>query len=60
MEVGTQNAANGVKSNPQTETKKKTAQFNLFLKLMTAHAKNQNPMNPSDPTDLASQLATFT
>jgi flagellar basal-body rod modification protein FlgD len=60
MEVGTQNAANGVKSNPQTETKKENAQFNLFLKLMTAQAKNQDPMNPSDPTDFASQLATFT
>ena len=59
MEVGTQNAANGVKSNPQTETKKENAQFNLFLKLMTAQAKNQDPMNPSDPTDFASQLATF-
>ena len=60
MEVGTQNAANGVKSNPQTETKKENALFNLFLKLMTAQAKNQDPMNPSDPTDFASQLATFT
>ena len=60
MEVGTQNAANGVKPNPQTETKKENAQFNLFLKLMTAQAKNQDPMNPSDPTDFASQLATFT
>ena len=60
MEVGTQNAANGVKSNPQTETKKENAQFNLFLKLMTAQAKNQDPMNPSDPTDFTSQLATFT
>ena len=60
MEVGTQNAANGVKSNPQTETKKENAQFNLFLKLMTAQAKNQDPMNPSDPIDFASQLATFT
>ena len=54
MEVGTQNAANGVKSNPQTETKKENAQFNFFLKLMTAQAKNQDPMNPSDPTDFAS------
>ncbi|MDC0431134.1 hypothetical protein OAL97_01240 [Paracoccaceae bacterium] len=56
----TQNAAIGVKSNPQTETKKENAQFNLFLKLMTAQAKNQDPMNPSDPIDFASQLATFT
>ena len=60
MEIGAQNAAMGVKSNPQTETKKENAQFNLFLKLMTAQAKNQDPMNPSDPTDFASQLATFT
>ena len=60
MEIGTQNAANGVKSNSQTETKKENAQFNLFLKIMTAQAKNQDPMNPSDPTDFASQLATFT
>ena len=27
---------------------------------MTAQAKNQDPLNPIDPTDYATQLATFT
>jgi len=31
-----------------------------FLKLLVAQLRNQDPMNPSDPQELASQLAQFT
>ena len=40
MEIGTQISGAGTKSNNQTETKKENSQFTLFLKLMTAQAKN--------------------
>ena len=35
------------------------ANFNMFLSLLTTQLKNQDPMNPTDPSDLAVQLATF-
>ena len=60
MEIGTQTSGAGTKSNNQTETKKENSDFNLSLKLMTAQAKNQDPLNPTDLTDYATQLATFT
>lgn len=33
--------------------------FNLFLKMMTTQMKNQDPLNPMDSSDYATQLATF-
>src|SRR5579864_9752386 len=30
-----------------------------FLKLLTAQIKNQNPLNPSDPTQFIGQLVSF-
>ncbi len=35
------------------------ANFTMFLKLLTTQLKNQDPMNPTDPADMAVQLATF-
>ena len=36
-----------------------TSDFETFLRLLTAQLKNQDPMNPLDSTDFATQLATF-
>jgi len=33
--------------------------FQMFLKMLTAQMKNQDPLNPIDSTDYATQLATF-
>lgn len=36
-----------------------SADFETFLKMMTAQVQNQDPMNPMDSSEYASQLATF-
>lgn len=36
-----------------------TVDYNSFLKLMIAEIQNQDPTNPSDPTQYMSQLASF-
>lgn len=36
-----------------------TSDFDTFLKLLTAQMRNQDPLNPIDSTDYATQLATF-
>lgn len=39
--------------------KKVTADFEMFLKMLTAQMKNQDPSNPIESADYAVQLATF-
>lgn len=36
-----------------------TADFDMFLKMLTTQMKNQDPLNPIDSSDYAVQLATF-
>ena len=36
-----------------------SADFELFLRMLTAQMKNQDPLDPQDSTDYAVQLATF-
>jgi flagellar basal-body rod modification protein FlgD len=36
-----------------------TSDFTTFLKMLTAQMQNQDPLNPIDSTDYATQLATF-
>jgi flagellar basal-body rod modification protein FlgD len=36
-----------------------SSDFDTFLKMLTAQMKNQDPLNPLDSTDYATQLATF-
>lgn len=36
-----------------------SSDFDTFLKMLTAQMKNQDPLNPIDSTDYATQLATF-
>ncbi len=52
-------------TNTPTDTKKASeagaisADFETFLKMLTAQMKNQDPLNPLDSQDFATQLATF-
>ena len=36
-----------------------SSDFDTFLKMLTAQMQNQDPLNPMDSTDYATQLATF-
>jgi flagellar basal-body rod modification protein FlgD len=36
-----------------------TADFQTFLQLLTTQLKNQDPLNPMESTEYATQLATF-
>ena len=42
-----------------TKTSTVSADFETFLKMLTAQIQNQDPMNPIDSSDYATQLATF-
>lgn len=53
----TQSSAHG--GSPATKTSTVSADFETFLKMLTAQIQNQDPMNPIDSSDYATQLATF-
>jgi flagellar basal-body rod modification protein FlgD len=42
-----------------TSTTSATAQKDMFLQLLVAQIKNQDPLNPTDSTQFVSQLAQF-
>jgi len=46
---------------PQTETSESviSSDFDTFLKMLTVQMENQDPLNPTDSTEYAQQLATF-
>ncbi len=48
-----------VSSNTASSADMLSSDFETFLKMMTAQVQNQDPMNPMDSTEYASQLATF-
>lgn len=58
-------AANGLQNRAatadSTETSKSalSSDFETFLKMLTVQVQNQDPLNPVDSTDYATQLATF-
>lgn len=45
----------GTTASARTES----ADYQMFLKMLTAQIRNQDPLNPLDSTDYATQLATF-
>ncbi|KAB0679892.1 flagellar hook assembly protein FlgD [Aureimonas leprariae] len=47
------------KSTHKTDAEKNALDYNSFLQLLVAQMKNQDPLNPSDPTEQLSQLASF-
>jgi len=48
-----------VGSRAATDATKISTDFQMFLKMLTAQMKNQDPLNPMDSSDYATQLATF-
>ena len=42
-----------------TTAKTESSQFEMFLQMLTVQMQNQDPLNPVDSTDYATQLATF-
>ncbi len=42
-----------------TASAKVSGDYQMFLKMLTAQMRNQDPLNPIDSTDYATQLATF-
>lgn len=51
--------ASGANQNTTTATKTPTIDKNMFLQLLVAQLKNQNPMNPTDSMQFVQQLAQF-
>jgi len=43
----------------QSEPSVVTSDFETFIKMLTVQVENQDPLNPIDSTDFATQLATF-
>ncbi|MCB1332063.1 MAG: hypothetical protein KDK26_00015 [Roseivivax sp.] len=61
MITATQNTASGpVAGASQTPAKPVlSSDFETFLKMLTVQMRNQDPLNPADTTEFATQLATF-
>lgn len=52
-------AASAAVSTTRTDAEKASVDYNAFLQLLVAQLKNQDPLNPADPTTQLSQLASF-
>lgn len=52
-------AVSDVTGTKKTDSEKAALDYNAFLQLLVAQLKNQDPLNPSDPTEQLSQLASF-
>ncbi len=60
MEVNPIGAATGsTQSTQQTASGQNTLDYNAFLRLLVAELQNQDPTNPTDPTQYMSQIASF-
>jgi flagellar basal-body rod modification protein FlgD len=55
-QAGSQNTSSAATSSVGTSD---TASYQQFLKLLVAELANQDPINPTDPTQFVSQLASF-
>jgi len=55
----TQSAAAETAGTQSTTKKEKLSDKDMFLQLLVAQIKNQNPLNPADGTQFLSQLAQF-
>ena len=60
MEI-TQTTTTASSFTPQTETSEAviSSDFETFLKMLTVQMENQDPLNPTDSSEYAQQLATF-
>lgn len=60
MDVSSTASAAAVQGASSTPAKAgPTVDYNAFLQLLIAQMKNQDPTNPTDPTQFMSQLASF-
>jgi flagellar basal-body rod modification protein FlgD len=57
----TSSGSGGASDGSQTAGGAKSSQVdkNMFLRLLVAQMRNQNPLNPSDGTEFVAQLAQF-
>jgi flagellar basal-body rod modification protein FlgD len=59
MDVTSTSSTPATASVAKTDAAKVGGDFHMFLKMLTAQLKNQDPLNPIDSSDYAVQLATF-
>ncbi|MCY1128713.1 flagellar hook assembly protein FlgD [Frigidibacter sp. RF13] len=62
MDLSTTSQTSAVRTNPTGRAPEQQAissDFQMFLKMLTAQMKNQDPLNPIESSDYAVQLATF-
>lgn len=59
MDISQTNSQSPAASAPAAQKPKVTSDFNTFLRMLTAQMKHQDPLNPVEATDFATQLATF-
>ncbi|WP_068108397.1 flagellar hook capping FlgD N-terminal domain-containing protein [Tropicimonas marinistellae] len=57
--ISTADAASLSTTTSSTSASAISSDFETFLKMMTAQIENQDPLNPLDSSDFATQLATF-
>lgn len=57
--VTPQTSSGQIVSESQADAAALASDFDTFLKMLTAQVTNQDPLNPTDSTDFAAQLATF-
>jgi len=57
--VSQASSANAASSATKSSTAGITSDFETFLQMLTTQMQNQDPLNPIDSTDYATQLATF-
>jgi len=53
------NATGGQSSSANTGSMQKPVDKNMFLQLLVAQLRNQDPLNPTDGTQFVAQLAQF-
>lgn len=59
MEIDTSRTAAAVAPGTQTPEAVMNSDFDTFLKMLTVQMENQDPLNPTDSSEYAVQLATF-
>lgn len=61
MDISTTTASTSTSYIPQTDTSEAvlSSDFETFLKMLTVQMENQDPLNPTDSSEYAQQLATF-
>ena len=59
MDIAQTTPATASSAAPAAAKPRITSDFDTFLQMLTAQMKNQDPLNPIESADFATQLATF-